>query len=43
MSYTTVGDIVTRSGVQYHIDNIDPSNFDGITNVVFIVQGRIVA
>ena len=36
-----VGDIVSAGGVDYHIVNPDPKNFDGVTNVVFIVQGRI--
>jgi hypothetical protein len=36
-----VGDIVTAGGVDYHVVNADPNNFDGVTNVVFIVQGRI--
>lgn len=35
------GDIVTAGGVTYHIIAGDPNNYDGITNVVFIVQGRI--
>ncbi len=35
------GDIVTTGGVTYHIIAGDPNNYDGITNVVFIVQGRI--
>jgi hypothetical protein len=36
-----VRDIVSAGGVDYHIINNDPNNYDGITNVVFIVQGRI--
>ncbi len=37
-----VGDLVTDAkGVSYHIVAGDPNNYDGITNVVFIVQGRI--
>lgn len=36
-----VGDIMTAGGVDYHVVNADPNNFDGLTNVVFIVQGRI--
>jgi hypothetical protein len=36
-----VGDIVSAGGVEYHVINADPNNYDGITNVVFIVQGRI--
>ncbi|MBX4872701.1 MULTISPECIES: hypothetical protein [Rhizobium] len=37
----TVGDeAVTADGVAYHIIAVDPHNYDGITDVVFIVQGR---
>jgi hypothetical protein len=36
-----VGDIASAGGVAYHIINNDPNNYDGVTNVVFIVQGRI--
>ncbi|ULJ73598.1 hypothetical protein [Rhizobium gallicum] len=36
-----VGDIVSASGVDYHVINADPNNYDGVTNVIFIVQGRI--
>lgn len=37
----TVGDIVvTSNGKQYRVVNGDPNNYDGVTNVVFIVQGR---
>ncbi|MBX4920993.1 hypothetical protein HJA76_14975 [Rhizobium bangladeshense] len=37
----TVGDqAVTADGVSYHIIAADPNNYDGITDVVFIVQGR---
>ncbi|NTG48583.1 hypothetical protein G6M04_14415 [Agrobacterium rhizogenes] len=36
-----VGDIVSAGGVDYHVINADPNNYDGVTNVVFIVQGRI--
>lgn len=35
------GDLVSAGGVQYHIVAVDPNNFDGATNVVFIIQGRI--
>ncbi|OJF97581.1 hypothetical protein [Pararhizobium antarcticum] len=35
------GDLVSAGGVQYHIVAADPNNFDGATNVVFIIQGRI--
>lgn len=38
-----VGDIVTVAGVNYSVVAADPNNYDGVTNVVFIVQGRIVA
>jgi hypothetical protein len=38
----TVGDLVSAGGVQYHVIAADPNNYDGVTNVVFIVQGRIV-
>ncbi|MHC2298155.1 hypothetical protein [Rhizobium mongolense] len=38
----TVGDlVVTANGKQYRVVNGDPNNYDGVTNVVFIVQGRI--
>ncbi len=36
-----VGDIVTAGGVDYHIVNADPNNYDGVTNVVYVVQGRL--
>jgi len=39
----TVGDVVTANGADYAIINGDPNKYDGITSVVFIVQGRIVA
>lgn len=35
------GDIVTAGGVEYTVISADPNNYDGITNVVFIVQGRM--
>ncbi|WP_426235857.1 hypothetical protein [Pararhizobium sp. DWP1-1-3] len=35
------GDIVTAGGKTFNIIAADPNNYDGITNVVFIVQGRI--
>ncbi|MGH0280751.1 hypothetical protein [Sinorhizobium meliloti] len=37
----TVGDVVNANGADYAIINGDPNKFDGITPVVFIVQGRI--
>lgn len=37
-----VGDIVSAGGVDYHVINADPNNYDGLTNVVHIVQGRII-
>ncbi|RVJ93081.1 hypothetical protein [Sinorhizobium meliloti] len=37
----TVGDVVTANGADYAIINGDPNKYDGITPVVFIVQGRI--
>lgn len=36
-----VGDIATAGGVDFHIVNVDPNNYDGVTSVVFIVQGRM--
>ncbi len=36
----TVGDVVTANGTDYAIVNGDPNKYDGITAVVFIVQGR---
>ncbi|KRD56487.1 hypothetical protein [Ensifer sp. Root278] len=36
----TVGDVVTASGNDYAVIAGDPNKFDGITPVVFIVQGR---
>lgn len=36
-----VGDIATAGDVDFHIVNADPNNYDGVTNVVFIVQGRL--
>ncbi|OOG61981.1 hypothetical protein B0E45_31740 [Sinorhizobium sp. A49] len=36
----TVGDIVTANGTDYAIVSADPNKYDGVTNVVFIVQGR---
>lgn len=39
----SVGDLVTGAdGVQYHIVNADPNCYDGIVNVVYVVQGRLV-
>jgi hypothetical protein len=37
----TVGDVVVAGGVEYHCVAADPNNYDGVTNVVFIVQGRL--
>ncbi|SFH29475.1 hypothetical protein [Ensifer sp. OV372] len=39
----TVGDVVTANGTDYAIVNGDPNKYDGVTPVVFIVQGRIAA
>jgi hypothetical protein len=36
-----VDDIATVGGKGYQIVHLDPYNFDGITNVVFVCQGRI--
>ncbi|MGR9477007.1 hypothetical protein [Rhizobium leguminosarum] len=36
-----VGDIATAGRVDYHVIAADPNNYDGVTNVVYIVQGRI--
>lgn len=36
----TVGDVVTANGTDYAIVNGDPNKYDGVTAVVFIVQGR---
>jgi hypothetical protein len=38
-----VGDIAVAGGVEYHVIAADPNNYDGVTNVVFIVQGRVAA
>ncbi|MEH3108901.1 MAG: hypothetical protein PGN22_02220 [Agrobacterium cavarae] len=35
------GDLADCNGKTYRIIKSDPNNYDGITNVVFIVQGRI--
>lgn len=35
-----VGDIAIAGGVEYQVINADPNNYDGVTNVVFICQGR---
>ncbi|TCV66286.1 hypothetical protein [Neorhizobium sp. S3-V5DH] len=37
----TVGDIITAGGKTFHVIAGDPNNYDRVTNVVFIVQGRI--
>lgn len=39
----TVGDVVTANGTDYAIVNGNPNKYDGVTVVVFIVQGRIAA
>jgi hypothetical protein len=39
----TVGDIITAGGKTFHVIAGDPNNYDGVTNVVYIVQGRSVA
>ena len=36
-----VGDVVTAGDVRFHVVAADTNNYDGVTNVVFIVQGRI--
>lgn len=36
-----VDDIATVGGKGYQIVHLDPYNFDGATNVVFVAQGRI--
>jgi len=36
-----VGDVITAGGIDYHVVAIDPQNYDGVTNVVFVVQGRV--
>lgn len=36
-----VDDIATVGGKGYQIVSIDPYNYDGVTNVVFVCQGRI--
>ncbi|QHG70161.1 hypothetical protein [Ensifer adhaerens] len=40
-SEPTVGDVVTANGTDYAIVNGDPNKYDGVTAVVFTVQGRI--
>ncbi|MCM2293038.1 hypothetical protein NAC44_11965 [Allorhizobium sp. BGMRC 0089] len=37
------GDLVTANGKMFRIINGDPNCYDGVTNVVHIVQGRIAA
>lgn len=37
----SVGDLIMAAGVEYHIVANDPNNYDGVMNVVHIVQGRI--
>jgi hypothetical protein len=39
----TVGDVVIANGAEYAIVAGDPNNYDGVTPVVFVVQGRVVA
>lgn len=39
----TVGDVVTANGKDYAIVAGDPNKYDGITPVVFIIQGRMAA
>ncbi|MDH0910479.1 hypothetical protein N5C66_22565 [Rhizobium pusense] len=34
------GDYVIANGKQYAIINGDPQNYDGVTNIVFVVQAR---
>lgn len=36
-----VGDIVTAGGDRFHVMAADTNNYDGVRNVVFIVQGRV--
>lgn len=36
----SVGDIVVAGGVDYRIVAGDPNNYDGVTPVVHVVQGR---
>jgi hypothetical protein len=35
-----VGDIVAAGGLDYHIIDADPNNYDSATSVVFICKGR---
>jgi hypothetical protein len=37
-----VGDRIA-GGVEYHLIAADPNYYDGVTNVLFVVQGRIAA
>jgi hypothetical protein len=37
----TVGDLVSVNGATYRIERADPNRYDGATDVVHIVQGRI--
>ena len=39
----TMGDVVYANGADYAIVAGDPNKYDGVTPVVFIVQGRIAA
>ncbi|WP_416066100.1 hypothetical protein ACK9YZ_07035 [Rhizobium sp. ZK1] len=37
-----VGDVaIGADGTEYHIVHDDPNNYDGVTDVVFITQGRV--
>ncbi|MBY5657178.1 hypothetical protein HFO40_20165 [Rhizobium leguminosarum] len=37
-----VGDLaIGADGTEYHIVHDDPNNYDGVTNIVHIVQGRV--
>ncbi|EPE96993.1 hypothetical protein RGCCGE502_17520 [Rhizobium grahamii CCGE 502] len=35
-----VGDIVSAGGVDYHVIDADPNNYDGVMNVILVVQER---
>ncbi|MBY3228547.1 hypothetical protein [Rhizobium laguerreae] len=40
----TVGDqVLTVDGTAYHIVAGDPNNYEGVTDVVFIMQGRAIS
>ncbi len=37
-----VGDVaIGADGTEYHVIHDDPNNYDGMTNVVFILLGRV--